>query len=488
MQWGRLSNSTSEELNFITVMTGSAAVLTTLALFFSSTPLPVFSEEQMAAVVTSDPADQALLESVNAVASQLTSGTAEPIVVRAATSSVPRGTVVPLYRHRLEVEKYQVHIDLPLLKYGNWKNDTLLGYIAVQPEPGLVPLYQCVFKYGTHGQQAPFTSRNANCNGKEVRGTIGYAWSTPAPDRIPLYSCVQSILVKYCKYSYFCETVRFVDFRTSTESKCGGDEVRNDGEPYAYIKTSTSTTINLTITATPREVALGATSTISWAATNAASCTVTKNDVSFGKGFNGSKSSGVITATTTFMYTCVKPGAATSTDRIVVKLKPTTTVPTTTPRPNTPTVVSEAPKPTSTTDTTLPRVSITVPDEGEKVSRGVTLEAKAADNVGVVGVQFKVDGNNHGAEDTEAPYTVVWNSRLVKNGAHTISAVARDAAGNTQTSAVRKVVVSNETTSAGTPSLQAASAVLSLAATAVSTPLMLLVDLVTNAFVIVGVR
>ncbi len=497
-----------EKLVSIATLTGSAAVLTTLAVVCAGS-FPAFfraDSTALAAVATSDPADQALLDSVNTVASQLTSPATEPVAVRAAASSTPRGSVVPLYRHRLEVEKYQVHIDLPLVKYGNWKNDTMLGYIAVAPEPGLVPLYQCVFNYGTHDQQAPFTSRNANCNGKEVRGIIGYAWPTPAPDRIALYSCVQSILTQYCKYGYFCETVRFVDFRTSKDPKCGGgDEVRYGGEPYAYLKTSTSTTINLSITATPREVKLGATSTIAWAATNATSCTVTKNDAAFGKGFNGTKSSGVLTATTTFMYTCAKAGMATTTDRIVVKLAPAKAATSTAPRSDSPKKEEskkeekkegEVLKPASEIDTALPRVSITAPAEGEKVSRGVTLEAKAADNVGIVGVQFRVDGSNHGAEDMDAPYSVVWNSRLVSNGAHSISATARDAAGNTQTSALRKVIVSNATTSASAPtrtavsgnSLLAASVVLSAAASVVVAPFEILTDIFTESFIVLGVR
>ena len=34
----------------------------------------------------------------------------------------------------------------------------------------------------------------------------------------------------------------------------------------------------------------------------------------------------------------------------------------------------------------------------------------ATDNVGVAGVQFKVDGVNQGAEDTVSPYTTTWNA------------------------------------------------------------------------------
>ena len=66
------------------------------------------------------------------------------------------------------------------------------------------------------------------------------------------------------------------------------------------------------------------------------------------------------------------------------------------------------------------------------------------DNVGVVGVQFQLDGTtNLGAEDTSAPYSVSWNTAGVANGTHTLTATARDAAGNFTTSAARTVTVNN---------------------------------------------
>ncbi len=95
-------------------------------------------------------------------------------------------------------------------------------------------------------------------------------------------------------------------------------------------------------------------------------------------------------------------------------------------------------------DTVAPTVSISAPAANSSVSGiAVNLSANATDAVGVVGVQFKVDGANVGAEDTAAPYAVVWNSSLVANGAHSITAVARDAAGNSATSIAVNVTVSN---------------------------------------------
>jgi len=102
-----------------------------------------------------------------------------------------------------------------------------------------------------------------------------------------------------------------------------------------------------------------------------------------------------------------------------------------------------APGPVS--DTTPPTVSISSPADGAIVSGTITVSAAASDNVGVAGVQFKLDGADLGAEDTTTPYVVTWDISLVANGSHTLSAVARDAAGNTGSSLGRMVTVSNNT-------------------------------------------
>jgi YD repeat-containing protein len=77
------------------------------------------------------------------------------------------------------------------------------------------------------------------------------------------------------------------------------------------------------------------------------------------------------------------------------------------------------------------------------VSGTTTVGASASDNVGVAGVQFLLDGANLGAEDTASPYSIAWNTTTVNNGSHTLTAVARDAAGNRTTSAPVTVSVSN---------------------------------------------
>ena len=100
---------------------------------------------------------------------------------------------------------------------------------------------------------------------------------------------------------------------------------------------------------------------------------------------------------------------------------------------------------TSVSDATPPTVSITTPASDATVSgAAVTVSATASDDVGVAGVQFKLDDDaNLGAEDTSSPYSVTWNSTTATNGSHTLTAVARDAAGNTRTSAAVTVTVAD---------------------------------------------
>src|SRR5205809_824050 len=101
--------------------------------------------------------------------------------------------------------------------------------------------------------------------------------------------------------------------------------------------------------------------------------------------------------------------------------------------------VSNGPPP----DTTPPTVSITSPASGQTVSGTINVTASASDNVGVVGVQFMLDGANLGAEDTAAPYSVSWNTTTASPGSHTLTARARDAAGNATTSGAVTVTVSD---------------------------------------------
>jgi chitodextrinase len=93
-------------------------------------------------------------------------------------------------------------------------------------------------------------------------------------------------------------------------------------------------------------------------------------------------------------------------------------------------------------DTIPPTVSLTSPAAGATIGGLQTLVAAASDDIGVLGVQFRVDGVNLGAEDVTAPYDVSWNTYTATNGAHTLTAVARDGGGNI-TTASASVTVAN---------------------------------------------
>jgi len=98
-------------------------------------------------------------------------------------------------------------------------------------------------------------------------------------------------------------------------------------------------------------------------------------------------------------------------------------------------------------DTTAPTVAITGPANNSPVTgNAISITANAADNIGVASVVFRVDGSDI-ATDTTAPYSVTWNSTTVANGSHSLTAIARDAAGNSTTSAAVIVSVNNSSSS-----------------------------------------
>ncbi len=99
---------------------------------------------------------------------------------------------------------------------------------------------------------------------------------------------------------------------------------------------------------------------------------------------------------------------------------------------------------------TLPSVTITAPTASStSYSGNVTLSASASDNSGITSVQFMVDGVNVGAADTTAPYSYVWNSASVANGAHNISATVTANDGKTATASAVTIQVSNTNPASG---------------------------------------
>ncbi len=95
-------------------------------------------------------------------------------------------------------------------------------------------------------------------------------------------------------------------------------------------------------------------------------------------------------------------------------------------------------------DSQAPMVSLTAPAAGSAYpwNTNVEVTATASDDTGVAGVQFFVDGQPLGAEDTTVPYGVTYNTGNV-DAPHTFTARARDAAGNVATSAPVSITVAN---------------------------------------------
>ena len=90
---------------------------------------------------------------------------------------------------------------------------------------------------------------------------------------------------------------------------------------------------------------------------------------------------------------------------------------------------------------TIPVVTITGPASDAQLSGMVTITANAADDLGIAGVTFLVDGTEVGPEDTEAPFAISWDTSTAAVGAHVLTARARDTTGNIAVSAAVSVQV-----------------------------------------------
>lgn len=83
---------------------------------------------------------------------------------------------------------------------------------------------------------------------------------------------------------------------------------------------------------------------------------------------------------------------------------------------------------TTTTDTTPPAVVIGNPKSGAVVSGTMQVSATASDNKAVTGITLMIDGVVKASGTSAASYS--WKTAQAAKGAHTITATARDAAGN----------------------------------------------------------
>ena len=94
-------------------------------------------------------------------------------------------------------------------------------------------------------------------------------------------------------------------------------------------------------------------------------------------------------------------------------------------------VVALKPASSTSVDITPPVISIANPLSGSTISNTITLSANATDNVSVGSVQFQIDGSNLGPALTSAPYGLNFDTTAFSEGAHTITAVAKDSSNNT---------------------------------------------------------
>ncbi|WP_196073345.1 S8 family serine peptidase [Nakamurella alba] len=163
------------------------------------------------------------------------------------------------------------------------------------------------------------------------------------------------------------------------------------------------------------------------------------------------------TTSTTTSTTTTPTTSTTTTTPTTSTTTSTTTTPTTTTSTSTSTTTSTTSTTTSTTttptttttstpapDRTAPTAVITAPAANTTVSGTVTLTATATDNVGVTGVSFWVGTTKLGdGTQSGTTWSAAINSRTFPNGTYSVVAKAKDAAGNTGTSAAVKLIVKN---------------------------------------------
>ncbi len=96
-----------------------------------------------------------------------------------------------------------------------------------------------------------------------------------------------------------------------------------------------------------------------------------------------------------------------------------------------------------------PTIAITVPTSGVTLSGTVSVSASVTAAAGVAWVQFQLDGSSLAGQLVSPPFSISVNTTAIPNGNHTLTAVVRDQAGNSATSAPVPVIVSNSTTPPG---------------------------------------
>ena len=83
------------------------------------------------------------------------------------------------------------------------------------------------------------------------------------------------------------------------------------------------------------------------------------------------------------------------------------------------------------TDTTPPGIAIMSPLPGAIVPTGSVIRASAWDDVTVASIRLFADGVELASEGPVTSHSAVWDTSSIAEGAHTLTVLARDAAGNT---------------------------------------------------------
>jgi hypothetical protein len=88
-------------------------------------------------------------------------------------------------------------------------------------------------------------------------------------------------------------------------------------------------------------------------------------------------------------------------------------------------------------DTVAPVVTLVNPVAG-KVTGNVNVSVNASDNSGAAGIKLSLYIDNVlKATGTGSSLSYSWNTRKENTGVHTVTSIARDAAGNTSTASVQ---------------------------------------------------
>ena len=96
-------------------------------------------------------------------------------------------------------------------------------------------------------------------------------------------------------------------------------------------------------------------------------------------------------------------------------------------------------------DHTPPQVKIVSPVNGTAVSKNVTIDVHATDNMGIKYVTIMVDTVEI-ANLTSTPYRKVWNSANVSDGVHDLTATAYDLMGNKGSDTIKITTANHDTT------------------------------------------